>query len=198
MLVETIAKITGTPILDIVTRLHESFFSMGGTSLNSIQVIGELRKAKYIISVTDFVNAKTIYELHKCLVHAGDLGSDEEIQKKLQVGSDAAKNFKPDKLAPSMKNEVANLVATSFITKGDLEEYVGLKREQIVKFIEGCYASMVEKGFSYVVRRTKDNKMVAVVFNVDAHDLADGMTSEQDKNFTYILDMIGSGEHAVK
>ena len=48
-LVQTIAKVTGTSIHDIVKDLDDSFYNLGGTSLNSLTVISELRKLKYYI-----------------------------------------------------------------------------------------------------------------------------------------------------
>ena len=48
-LVQTIANVTGTSIHDIVKDLDDSFYNLGGTSLNSLTVISELRKLKFYI-----------------------------------------------------------------------------------------------------------------------------------------------------
>jgi len=42
-LIQTIAQVTGTSEHDIMKHLSESFYSLGGTSLNSILVILKLR-----------------------------------------------------------------------------------------------------------------------------------------------------------
>lgn len=74
LLVKTISEVTGASIVDLSENLNNSFFNMGGSSLNSIVVIMKLREQKCLISIPDFVSANTIRDI----IENAYIMSDEE------------------------------------------------------------------------------------------------------------------------
>ncbi len=60
IVVATMSEITGSSIDTIVENLNNSFYNVGGSSLNSIQVIVKLRQQNCYITIPDFVNSPTI------------------------------------------------------------------------------------------------------------------------------------------
>lgn len=63
VVITTMSEITGTDAETLVENLDNSFFNVGGSSLNSIQVIVKLRERKCYIKIPEFVGAKTIREI---------------------------------------------------------------------------------------------------------------------------------------
>jgi len=59
-LFKIISITTGTSIQTIVENLDDSFFNIGGSSLNAVVVILKLRQHGYYISIPDFASAQTI------------------------------------------------------------------------------------------------------------------------------------------
>jgi len=59
-LFKVISTVTGTSIQTIAESLDDSFFNIGGSSLNAVVVIVKLREKGYYISIPDFTSAQTI------------------------------------------------------------------------------------------------------------------------------------------
>jgi acyl carrier protein len=78
IIITTMSEITGASVEDITENLNNSFFNVGGSSLNSIQVIVKLRELKVFISIPGFVGAKTIRDIVDIANLIKDADEEEE------------------------------------------------------------------------------------------------------------------------
>lgn len=67
VLLQTISQVTGTSLQTIAENFDDSFFNVGGTSLNTVVVIVKLREQNYYISIPEFTSARSIREILMCI-----------------------------------------------------------------------------------------------------------------------------------
>lgn len=63
VLLQTISQVTGTSLQTIAENFDDSFFNVGGTSLNTVVVIVKLREQNYYISIPEFTSSRSIREI---------------------------------------------------------------------------------------------------------------------------------------
>lgn len=75
------AEITGTAVETIAENLNNSYYNVGGSSLNSIQVIVKLRERKCYVTIPDFLNSRTIRDIvdSAYLITEDDDDADEDM-----------------------------------------------------------------------------------------------------------------------
>lgn len=67
VLLQTISQVTGTSLQTIAENFDDSFFNVGGTSLNTVVVIVKLREQNYYISIPEFTSSRSIREILMCI-----------------------------------------------------------------------------------------------------------------------------------
>ncbi len=75
VLLQTISQVTGTSLQTIAENFDDSFFNVGGTSLNTVVVIVKLRERNYYISIPEFTSARSIREILMCISAVEDNSS---------------------------------------------------------------------------------------------------------------------------
>ncbi|XP_017786492.1 PREDICTED: tyrocidine synthase 3-like [Nicrophorus vespilloides] len=161
VLFETVASVLGRSARSTIS-INVNFYEIGGNSLNSIFTITCLNEASYYISISDFIAAM-------------DLG---EVLDRMHQSKDNTLTkteppiFRMEFLHDGMKDDVLNIVSTSFYQKGDLEQWLkpNIYESEYSKLIGKVWAQLVEKNLSFAAISTVTGKVVGVSLNFDAHD----------------------------
>ncbi|KAL7294817.1 hypothetical protein TKK_0011746 [Trichogramma kaykai] len=169
-------------------NLQSNFYELGGNSLNSVYMVLKLREKGFFIGITDFIIAKSIGEI------LSKLSSDKESENQ---ESDKSKEFQMEMLNDSHKNEVIEMITESFITKADLERWLlpNIKHEDYNVLMQELWVPLVEKNLSFIIKSTKDNKMLSVALNFDARDEPE---VHIDSKLSIIFDFLESIEAPVR
>jgi acyl carrier protein len=99
--IATIAQVTGTSMEVVAENLENSFYNIGGSSLNSVVVIVKLREMKYHISIQDFISAKAI----KHIIWHTHLVEDPEEEDEFFVTEEADKKYVVNMLTDADKED---------------------------------------------------------------------------------------------
>ncbi|ODM90538.1 Mycosubtilin synthase subunit C [Orchesella cincta] len=182
-LFKIISSVTGSSVQTIVENLDDSFFNIGGTSLNTVVVIVKLREIGYYISIPDFTSAQTMREI---LMRISPVESEPSKQNKRK------QEYSVTLLTEKDKEEVVHIISYSFSRKGDLEAYVNVSYNDFANLIKSIWDEILQKKYSFVVRQASDRKPVAVSLNFDVYD----EPSEADctDEIKYVMDFLESVE----
>lgn len=103
VVITAMSEVTGTSIEEIVENLNNSYFNVGGSSLNSIETIVKLRERNCFISIADFLGSATIREI---IEKAAVPQTGEEEEEGLSVSDKASEKYSVQYLADSDKSDV--------------------------------------------------------------------------------------------
>ncbi|ODM89984.1 Mycosubtilin synthase subunit C [Orchesella cincta] len=156
-----ISAVTLTSFHTIAENLDDSFFNIGGSSLNAVVVIVKLRDIGYFISIPDFTSAQTIREILSRI-------SPKEIEPGTE--NQENKEYSVSPLTEKDKNDAVHIISYSFARKGDLEAYVNVPYKDFAYMIKSIWQSIVEKQLSFIVRSAINGEPVGVGLNFDIFD----------------------------
>ncbi|CAL8104517.1 unnamed protein product [Orchesella dallaii] len=188
-LVEIISAVTGTSIQTIVENLDDSFYNIGGTSLNTVVVIVKLREMGHFISILDFTSAQTIMDILMRII------SPEENELALQNHLERNKKYEEYSvsiLTEDDREEVIHIVSISFARKGDIEVYINVTYKDFANLLRSIWKELVEKHFSFIVRRRSNGKPLGVALNFDVYD--EPSEWESSPEMIYMMEMLESVE----
>ncbi|ODN00557.1 Integrin beta-PS [Orchesella cincta] len=152
ILFRVIAEVTGTSTETLAENIDNSFFNVGGTSLNAVTVVVKLRAHHLFISLRDFVHAKTIRHLLIALSMMEDqVESEESLESASRADSHLTNRFSINALEDSDKEETVHTIAYSFSKKGDLEAYTKASYDEFKMMIESIWPELVSKGYSSLI-----------------------------------------------
>lgn len=103
VLLKVMSEVTLTSVETLAENFDNSFFNVGGTSLNAVAVVLKLRQHNLTISIAEFASAKTIRHV---LLAISDVGPTETAE---EVGSDARSSGG----AEQEHDDIASKVGTS-------------------------------------------------------------------------------------
>ncbi|CAL8104235.1 unnamed protein product [Orchesella dallaii] len=186
-LFKVISDVTGTAIQTIVENADDSFFNIGGTSLNTVVVIVKLREMGYYISIPDFTSAQTVRDI---LMRISPVENNEHNSQ--NEGNKRNEEYSVELLTENDKEEVVHIISYSFSRKGDLEAYVNVTYRDFANLIKSIWKELLEKQFSFIVRRASNGKPVAVSLNFDVYD--EPNEADCTDEIKYVMDFLESVE----
>ncbi|CAL8104334.1 unnamed protein product [Orchesella dallaii] len=189
VLFRVMAEVTGTSVETLAENIDNSFFNVGGTSLNAVTVVVKLRAHHLFISLRDFVHAKNIRHILLAVsMMEEQVESEESLESASRADSHVTNRFSINALQETDKEEVLHTISYSFSKKGDLEAYTKSSYEEFRMMIESIWTELVSKGYSFVLRRAKDEKCIGVSLNFDVYDEPEKIEASQ--GIAYCLDML--------
>ena len=76
--------------------IHDNFFSVGGDSILSIQIVSRVRSSGFEMSVRDLFKYSTIADLGEKLIQGGGVGQEIKIVKPFELISKEDRRKLPD------------------------------------------------------------------------------------------------------
>jgi aryl carrier-like protein len=162
VVLESIASII--PDVSRKPRLDDTFFSIGGDSINMVMVIEKIKDHGYNISVTDFVTSCTLLELVTSL-------SPDETNYHLGlptcVRMTGNHKYTSGKLLEEHKNVVIDMISRSFSEKGDLTTLADVTYDVMINQMEALWLSLLSENLSIVIF-DKNKQPISACINFDA------------------------------
>ncbi|XP_063607834.1 beta-alanyl-bioamine nonribosomal peptide synthetase ebony-like [Penaeus indicus] len=164
----TVGRVVGVS----VTRgsplsIKDSFFEVGGNSLNSVLTVTSLQDRGYHIGIGEFLKASTLGEV---LDHMQQLEVEDVSEGNICPKVKDVQEYECFPLDFSHKEVVFSLISESFAKKGDLEMWLHTEPWEYQQLLEPLFSTLVEKDLSFVVMRQGTEEVVAVALNFDLHD----------------------------
>lgn len=162
VLFETVGEVLGRAARGAIS-VRAGFYELGGNSLNSIYTITRLRDKGYYIEISEFLGAENLGEVLSLM------STDPN-----HTSSDNAPQYTAQILTGEYKNQVIEMIVSSFYNKAELEQF--LKHEINVKDYEGLinetWEALIDTRLS-VLLKDESGSPVAVALNFDARDEPD-------------------------
>ncbi|KAJ8715460.1 hypothetical protein PYW07_009942 [Mythimna separata] len=166
VLFETVGEVLGRSARAAISA-RAGFYELGGNSLNSIYTITRLRDKGYYIDISDFLGAANLGEV---LSHMSTSPHSE---------GDDSELFTAEPLADEHKQQVIEMIVSSFYNKAELEQF--LKHEidtnDYAVLISDTWPALINANLS-VVLKNPSGSPVAVALNFDARDEPDVESEE--------------------
>ncbi|KYM95748.1 PREDICTED: mycosubtilin synthase subunit C-like [Cyphomyrmex costatus] len=161
VLFPTIASVIGCSNRALVT-LYANFYELGGNSLNSIYTVTKLRDQGYQIGITDFITAKNLADV---LNRMKFISSNEEPLKEVID----RKPYVFESLSDCHKEDAIEIIAESFYSKGDLEQWLlpDLTKSDVRETVEVAWNCYLEQNLSFVMKSTQNGKIIGVTLNAN-------------------------------
>ncbi|XP_076759929.1 nonribosomal peptide synthetase ebony [Xylocopa sonorina] len=163
ILFPTIASVIGTHgRADI--KYDSNFYELGGNSLNSIYTVTKLKDQGYEIGITEFITAKNLAEVLDRMRFSSD---DTSFENNLNE-----EEYTFEMLNYSHKKDTIDIITESFYNKADLEQWLApdISREHYHVMMEILWDPLVEQNLSFVVKSSRDGRIIAVGLNFDLWD----------------------------
>lgn len=185
VLFETVGEVLGRAVRGAI-GVRAGFYELGGNSLNSIYTITRLRDKGYYIDISDFLGSSNLGEV---LSHLATSPQQDDDDKEL---------FSAEPLADGHKQEVIEMIVSSFYNKAELEQF--LKHEidtnDYAVLISDTWPALIKAQLS-VVLNNSSGVPVAVALNFDARDEPD-VESEETGGLMKIMMFLEFVESSVR
>ncbi|XP_026745827.1 uncharacterized protein LOC113507173 [Trichoplusia ni] len=166
VLFETVGEVLGRSARGAIS-VRAGFYELGGNSLNSIYTITRLRDRGYFIEISDFLGATNLGEVLARMSTNPNHESEDTDQ------------FTAEPLADEHKQQVIEMIVSSFYNKAELEQF--LKHEIDTKdyavLISDTWPALLAAQLSVVLKNSSGTP-VAVALNFDARDEPDVESEE--------------------
>lgn len=185
---QIIGESIGSTFRDKIS-VESNFFLIGGNSLNTILCVNRLRKERFEISINDFIKAANVGEILE------NVEGRHSVTNRGSIISTEMK-FHAEKLNHESKSMCIELLATAFIEKGDLDQYItGLKLEHFTEYLEPNWEFLVERELSFVVKDDQDRVVgVSIIYEI-GDDLK--KISSSSSPLETIFEYLGFVEHDI-
>ena len=151
------------PGADNKPSLADNFFSLGGDSINMVQVVGLLQEAGYHITLTSFVASSSLLDIVQSLSSQPIF---EEDLSSMMSGLDSS-NYSSRELGEEDKEVVMDMISRSFADKGDLTTIASVSYDNIREQMVILWQSIEAAGLSLVILN-KHNEVIGSCINFDA------------------------------
>ncbi|XP_017887731.1 uncharacterized protein LOC108629509 [Ceratina calcarata] len=180
VLFPTVASVIGEG--NAVVRLESNFYELGGNSLNSVYTVTKLRDQGYKIGITEFITAKNLAEVIDRMTVST---TDEAFEN----GTLNEEEFIYEMLNDSHKADAIEIITESFYSKADLEQWLmpEISREDYRILMERLWDPLVEKDLSFVVKSSRDGRVIGIGLNFDLWDEPEVIL---DSKLTIVFDFL--------
>lgn len=181
VLFPTVASVIGEG--NAVVRLDSNFYELGGNSLNSVYTVTKLRDQGYKIGITEFITAKSLAEVIDRMTIST---ADNEVFENGNLNED---EFIYEMLNASHKADAIEIITESFYSKADLEQWLmpDISREDYRVLMERLWDPLVEKNLSFVVKSSRDGRIIGIGLNFDLWDEPEVIV---DSKLTIVFDFL--------
>jgi acyl carrier protein len=158
-----------------------NFFRIGGSSLNSISTVYELRNKGCHISINEFMKAKNIGEIIKQV-------SDKK-KETMKVTSDTKFIF--EKFNPMEKGECIDVLSNGYAAKSTLGKHIpSMKAEHYRELLEWHWDDVfVRQGLSFMVKNPDDEVIGVTLMTTLAEKLTDFPNNPVKSIFDFIFNI---------
>ncbi|KAK6633058.1 hypothetical protein RUM43_012801 [Polyplax serrata] len=174
VLFETILNVLGKSLRCPIEG-KSNFYHLGGNSLNSIFTVTKLQDFGYSISISDFISSPTLLDVLDKMV-------DNDTEKAKIKSKFVNGNYKMEFLTEKHKQDVFEVITSSFYEKADLERHLvpPVKLEDYIELMENLWPHLLEKSLSFVATDAEGNVKGAAL-NFDAFDEPEVTISPDNK-----------------
>ena len=143
--------------------LNDSFFNIGGDSINMVMVISKINDHGYHITVTDFVTSCKLADVVQAVTTeplTDDLSRAWETLQK-------SNKYISGELKPEYKDVVLDMISRSFAEKGDLTTIAEVSYDNLKEQLEILWESLIAANLSIVVK-DDHGRLIGACLNFDA------------------------------
>ena len=159
---ESVSAVCGASS-DNKPSLADNFFSLGGDSINMVQVVGLLQEAGYHITLTSFITSSSLLDIVKSL--SSQPIFEEDLTNMMSCLDST--NYTSRELGEEDKEVVLDMISRSFADKGDLTTIASVSYDNIREQMVILWQSIQAAGLSLVILN-KDNEVIGSCINFDA------------------------------
>lgn len=163
-----------------------NFYRIGGSSLNTISTVYDLREKGLHISVNEFVKAKNIGEIIKHV-------SDKKRDMPMRVTTDT--KFICEPFNAMERGECIEVLSNGYAAKSTLDKYVsGIKAEHYRELLERNWDNVfVRQGLSFMVKNS-DDEVIGVTLLTS---LVERLTDFPNNPVKFVFDFISNIERPI-
>ena len=143
--------------------LADNFFSLGGDSINMVQVVGLLQEEGYHITLTSFVASSSLLDIVRSL--SSQPIFEEDLTNMMSCLDST--NYTSRELGEEDKEVVMDMISRSFADKGDLTTIASVSYDNIREQMVILWQSIQLAGLSLVILNKQD-EVIGSCINFDA------------------------------
>ncbi|EEB17196.1 firefly luciferase, putative [Pediculus humanus corporis] len=179
ILFDVVLNVLGKSLRDSI-NVKSNFYSLGGNSINSVMAVIMIQNRGYNLGIGDFIFSKNLNEIIDKMIKKENQSKDDD-DKILNGGGEGGgegegkknnKQYKSVMLKEEHKNDVFDIIASSFYEKADLERLLNppVKFDDFIELMNVLWPHLLDKNLSFVAIDKNDGNVKGVALNFDAFD----------------------------